>query len=252
MGCGQSQAAVADEDIPLNWSIVEIETNSGDIVVKASNGVETRTKFNFESEVDTGPSVNKHFVEQKIGGTWDESDGKIKLSLVDKATMAKIWKEIAVNPEASQESKESNESNSSNNSLSTPTKVFKEFACNGVAECKEKGKTWLMTGEVNGTVNILDKGTGEVVLTMWQGRGGFELKFYDCLILKKGFRKSSTEEEIEQAKNAFCGTRKYIPERTDPPKYILLLKPEVLEKIPVSLFAMAAMYASFDLNGVDC
>jgi len=30
------------------------------------------------------------------------------------------------------------------------------------------------------------------------------------------------------------------------------LRPETLETIPVSLFAMAAMYPSFELNDCDC
>lgn len=243
MGCASSTASLGDE-VPLTWSNVTLNTDTGDITVKTAAGVETNTKFNLERVPETSRAEKLHFVQQKIGGTWDEAAGNIKFSCVDGPSMLKLWTEVGNSPCGSQST---TASSVSTNSLKGPSKVYKEFLCNGVAESQDK--TFLMTGELDGTINIVEKGSGEVVLTMWQSSGGLNLTFYDCLVEKKSFRKSVTPAELEEKQNAFCGTR----DRASRGSIIKLnVKPEVLEKIPVSLFAMAVMYSSFDLNGMDC
>jgi len=243
MGCGTSATATLDQMVSPTWSNVTLNLDTGDIAVKTADGVETDSKFNLEREPESSRCQKLHFVEQKIGGTWDEVGGNVKFSCVDGPSMQKLWQEVGSTPHGSQST---TASSVSTNSLKGPSKVYKECLCNGVAHFKDQ--TFLMTGSLNGTIHIVEKESGEVVLTMWQSTGGSSLTFYSCLVEKKMFGKSATPEQVEHQQNAFCGMR----DRTDIHGSIvnLQVKPEVLEKIPVPLFAMAVMYSSFDLNSM--
>lgn len=248
MGCGSSATAASKPQVPPDWLLVTVETETGDITVKAVDGTETKTKFNLERVPQKTPVKKFHFVEQKIGGTWDEAGGQVKFSCLTLAEADKVWKEKGSEGVASTAS-EGWVQKGSANSMGAPKKVNKDFAVNGKVEWK--GKTFMLTGTLNETMHIAEKESGEVVMTLFQKMGGMDLKFYNRLIEKKGFRQSSTETEQEEMNNAFCGTRSTSAAH-DSKNIVLHVKPEVLETIPVSLFAISSMYSSMELNDMDC
>merc|ERR1740130_2274902 len=103
----------------------------------------------------------------------------------------------------------------------------------------------MISGALNDTMKICEKESGEVVLCLWQSLGGQDLQFYDCLVQKKSFRASRTQEELEFMAAAFSGKRM---RSADTNKIELKMKPKVLETLPVSLLAIAVLYSSQELN----
>lgn len=265
MGCGGSSNSDS-KDVPSDWVTVVLNVETGDMTRSSgSSEKESLAKFTLEKKPAVSKVSRLHFVEQKIGGTWDEKTfgGKVKFLCLDQKEMSELWKKVGPTKDDGSRVSEvmdsaGTSSMSSMNSLAGPTKASKSHAVNGKAEyscCQAwttngKDKVFLMTGEVNDTVNVIDQESGEVVLSLWQKLGGLEMKFYDRLIAKKsGFRTSIVPAEQELMDNSYCGLRARHVENNN--EVHLQINPKVLDKIPVSLFAMAILYSSQELTNMD-
>jgi len=220
---------------------------------------QTLAKFTMERVPEINTQKKFHFVEQKIGGTWVETKsnsapgGKVKFTCLDKAAMDVAWKELGAKAWQSEETAGTVSTEASTNSQGTPKRknVRKAYDVGGSAEWQQENqssKVFVMQGVINEQVVIVDKDSGEVVLNLKQSSCGNNLSFYETMPPKKGLTK---EEEKMVNDKAFCGMRKMTEETSDD-EVRLYLSPETLEKIPVSLFAMASMYSSFTLNSMPC
>jgi len=252
MGCGTSANSATQFTFPADWITVVLNMNTGDIALKGGAG-ETLAKFTHERKPVTSITKKLHFVEQKIGGTWDESKlgGKVKFSCLDQAAMEAAWKEVGKSAWGSDSSEVTASTATSNNSLKDQVKVGKSLHCGGMAEFNDQ--VFLMTGGINETVFVVERDTGEVVLTLRTSQMGRCLKFYDCLVKKtRNSLGSLAEEEQAIVDKAFCGIMDGNVRADSTNIMEFKLKPEFLEKMPISLIAMTAMYSNYDLNSVDC
>jgi len=243
--------------LPSNWIALTIK-ESGDIIVKPANGgqpTETLAKLTLERVPEQDKTKKLHFVEQRIGGTWDETriGGKVKFTCLDKAAMDSAWKQVGAKAWLSEETQATVSTQASANSQGMPKRksVRKGYEVGGSAEWQLGGqspKVFVMQGVINEQVVIVEKDSGEVVLSLKQSSCGNKLSFFKTMPPKKGLTK---EEEKEMVNKAFCGMR-MMTEETSDDDLRLYVSPETLEKIPVSLFAIAAMYSSFTLNSMPC
>jgi len=248
--------------MPNDWIAVIVNTETGDIMVSPTDGdqsTQTLAKFTMERLPEKNTQKKFHFVEQKIGGTWLETKsnsapgGKVKFTCLDKAAMDAAWKEVGAKAWLSEETQGTVSTEASANSQGTPKRknVSKAYDVGGSAEWQrenQRAKVFVMQGVINEQVVVVDKDSGEVVLNLKQSSCGNKLNFFETMPPKKGLTK---EEEKEMVNKAFCGMRQMTEETSDD-EVRLFLNPETLEKIPVSLFAMATMYSSFTLNSMPC
>jgi len=262
MGCTSSSYADISNEMPTDWIAVIVNTETGDIMVSPTDGgqsTQTLAKFTMERLPEKNIQKKFHFVEQKIGGTWLETKsnsapgGKVKFTCLDKAAMDAAWKEVGAKAWLSEETQGTVSTEASANSQGTPKRknVSKAYDVGGSAEWQrenQRAKVFVMQGVINEQVVVVEKDSGEVVLNLKQGSCGNKLTFYETMPPKKGLTK---EEEKAMVDKAFCGLRSMSQETSDD-EVRLFLSPETLEKIPVSLFAMAAMYSSFTLNSMAC
>jgi len=245
-------------EVPKDWIAVIVNTETGDIMVSPTAGgpsTQTLAKFTMVRKPKIDSRSKHHFVQQKIGGMWVETKsnsdpgGKVKFTCLDKAALDAAWKEVGVPAWLSEETQATASTEASANSQCRPKSkhVRQGYEVGGSAEWQrenQSAKVFVMQGLINGQVVVVDKGSGEVVLNLKQSSCGNRLHFYETIPPKTGLSK---QEETAMVNKAFCGMRKMTKETSDD-DLNLLLSPETLEKIPVSLFAIMAMYSSFTLN----
>jgi len=249
-------------DMPKDWIAVIVNTKTGDIMVApTAGGQSAQTLAEFTMKIKPAKkALNKlHFVRRKVGGTWVETKsngdpgGKVNFTCLDKAALDAAWKEVGAKAWLSEETQATASTEASANSQGTPKRkhVIKGYEIGGSAEWQRENrsaKVFVMQGLINEQVVVVDKDSGEVVLNLKQSSCGNRVNFYETMPPKTGLSK---EEEKAMVNKAFCGMRKMTEETSDD-EVRLYLSPETLEKIPVSLFAMASMYSSFTLNSMPC
>jgi len=241
--------------IPSNWITVTMNTETGDIT--ANGGHETLAKFTMDRVPGKDPTRKWHFVEQQIGGTWEEaSGGNVKFTFLDSAQMDTLWKEVYAKEvysmwkEVGAKTWTSESSSMTAGSQGTPDtpkrkSATRSYHVGGIAEWQSK--VFVMQGIINDAVMVVDKDSGQVVLNLRQSKCGKNLKFYEANNVKKGL--SIAEYKVAHEKT-LCGIRE-VNDDNSSGKMHLHLSPAFLSKLPVSLFAMAAMYSSFTLNDMD-
>lgn len=190
MGCTSAKSVVRPVHAPCrklsvtgafqpDWTTVVLNTDTGDIT-QGTVGGEVLAKFVFErepAEPATNAAKKHHWVQQKIGGTWDETKlgGQVKFKCLDQAQVETLWNEMGAMPlfksEVTTDSPKRNPSgftsntsgdspNKSENSWGpdspkSPVKASKKYHVGGLAEWN--GKVYIMTGSIDDMVNVVEK-----------------------------------------------------------------------------------------------
>jgi len=257
MGCGSSVPKHTTVDMS-DWLTILIDPDTGNITTKAKEGdaVEVLAKCTLEKEADR---IKGHFVQQKIGGSWEETKvgGKLKYTVIT----AKEFKELFDKSGAKAEfdtpddlEKKADELSKSPSTVMTDKdaqKASNYMCCCGKAEWNDK--VYLLNGEINDRVNVIDMKSGRVVLSMSQWKMASEVKFYNANVNREDRASVRKDKQKSRADEAYVGTRVRTADNAENKDSITLtVKPTMVEKIPLSLFAAAILYSSFDYNGIEC
>jgi len=245
MGCGSSvpKHSVVDTS---GWVHVEIDPKTG--TVKGEKGEDlcacTIGKKPDGTELKDSP-VSMHFVQEKCSVTWTESKlgGELTYTVLSKAEFKELFDKCGAKGQV--DSPEDIEERTTSKVVEKP--VAAGWAC--VCGKAVWGDTlYLFTGEINDRVNVINHKTGIVVLSMSQWNMGSQLKYYTSNVNREDRASVRKDKQQARADEAYCGTR----DREARETVRLDIKPAIYEKIPLSLFAAAYFYSSFDHNGCEC
>lgn len=209
--------------------------------------------------------TSMHAAEHNFGCTWDEQKlkGKLKYTVIDPRQFDELWTRLGctMNNWVKPEGYTSEDNPSIRDYFRTsdkPEKMTKSvsmimnagsdvnvlWSVCGKAEWGEK--VFVVTWKTNGRVEIVDEKSGRIVLCMAQSHNGSQISFYcadvNCPVASSGRRRTKLRADQKvMAEEEYCGMRVF-----DDKKHVgtcLLLKPSILETLPVGLFAIASMYS---------
>jgi len=262
MGCMSSAPKHSIVDTS-NWVHLVIDPSTGSVLLAGEGG--NKLSGEMMSQGTVGPSPDgktwtatpqnpNHWVQAKASVTWDEKKlgGQVKYTVLTKAEFQQLF-DTSGSKCLDVDTPEEIEKRITSEQVKKPAKASGNMCVCGKAEWGEN--LYLVTGEVNDRVNVINHKTGVVCLSMSQWNMGSMVKYYTSNVNREDRASTRKDKQASRADEAYCGTRIACPQdqtQAHGGPICIDVKPELVAKLPLALFCASYMFSSFDFNGVEC